>query len=115
MGSEDCKSEDKSIDHVANHLNIQQGNDQLVQGESGAQPVVADVADPPSVTQSKLAVLSILFLVTGIFGLPLLWVNKKFSTAERVLWSLLLLAYTIALIGVTIAIFKWFYSFFFGG
>lgn len=79
--------------------------------------MMAEIIEPAgsnNVTQSKIAVLGILFLITGILGLPLLWVNKRFSTFERICWSLVLLAYTIALIGVTIAVLSWLYRFIVG-
>ena len=50
--------------------------------------------------QNKLAVLACLFLVTGFLGLPLLWMNRRFSTAERFVWSLVVTIYTLALIGL---------------
>lgn len=52
-------------------------------------------------------VLVILFGVTGALGIPLLWVNKRFSLAERIFWSIVVLIYTTALVGVTAAIVVW--------
>ena len=60
--------------------------------------------------QSKLAVLACLFLVTGFLGLPLLWMNRKFSTAERFLWAFIVIIYTLALIGLVAAIVLWCYK-----
>ena len=59
--------------------------------------------------QSKLAVLACLFLVTGFLGLPLLWMNRGFSTAERLLWAIVVTIYTLALIGLVAAIALWCY------
>ncbi|MDB4634195.1 hypothetical protein OAG76_02195 [Rubripirellula sp.] len=60
--------------------------------------------------QSKLAVLACLFLVTGFLGLPLLWMNRKFSTAERLLWAIVVIIYTLVLIGLVVAIVLWCYK-----
>jgi hypothetical protein len=37
--------------------------------------------------QNRAAVLAILFLATGALGIPLLWINRKFSSIERVFWA----------------------------
>ncbi|HBV61891.1 MAG TPA: hypothetical protein DEF45_02605 [Rhodopirellula sp.] len=60
--------------------------------------------------QSKLAVLACLFLVTGFLGLPLLWMNRGFSTVERLAWATVVTIYTLALIGLVVAIFFWCYK-----
>ena len=59
--------------------------------------------------QNKLAVLACLFFVTGFLGLPLLWMNRRFSTAERFLWSIVVTLYTLVLIAIVVAIFVWVY------
>ena len=59
--------------------------------------------------QSKLAVLACLFLVTGFLGLPLLWMNRRFSAAERCLWAIAVIVYTLVLIGIVGAIVVWCY------
>lgn len=59
--------------------------------------------------QNKLAVLACLFLVTGFLGLPLLWMNRRFSTAERFVWSLVVTIYTLALIGLVGLVVLWLY------
>ncbi|MEM6690060.1 MAG: hypothetical protein AAF664_11575 [Planctomycetota bacterium] len=55
----------------------------------------------------KWVTLGILFGVTGALGIPLLWQNPRFSHFERVIWSVAVLVYTFALLGVTYAILKW--------
>lgn len=60
--------------------------------------------------QSKLAVLACLFLVTGFLGLPLLWMNRRFNTAERFLWAVVVIVYTLVLIGLVGAIVVWCYN-----
>ncbi|EMB18849.1 hypothetical protein [Rhodopirellula europaea] len=47
-----------------------------------------------------VATLTVLFFVTGAFGIPLLWRNPNFSAWQRVLWSSVVLVYTIALFAV---------------
>lgn len=59
--------------------------------------------------QSKWAVLVVLFCVTGILGIPLLWINKKFSTVERLVWSIVVTIYTAILIWIVFAILMWSY------
>lgn len=59
--------------------------------------------------QNKLAVLACLFFVTGFLGLPLLWMNRRFSTAERFFWAIIVTLYTLALIAIVVAIFMWVY------
>ena len=60
--------------------------------------------------QNRTAVLATLFLVTGALGLPLLWYSPVFSRFEKLLWTLMTLMYTSALIGVTWAIIYWCYQ-----
>lgn len=59
--------------------------------------------------QSKPMVLGILFGVTGVLGLPLLWVNRRFSKRERIVWSILTTLWTAALIAVAVAVCVWAY------
>ena len=44
-----------------------------------------------------VATLAVLFFVTGAFGIPLLWRNPNFFAWQRILWSIVVLIYTIAL------------------
>lgn len=48
-------------------------------------------------TNSPVMTLAVLFLVTGAFGIPLLWRNPRFSTWQRCLWTVLVTIYTSAL------------------
>jgi len=59
--------------------------------------------------QNKLAVLAALFLVTGFLGLPLLWMNRQFSAVERLFWSVVIILYTLILIGITVFVGWWCY------
>jgi len=90
-------------------------------------PIDAQLASPPprdsieqgtnvmsklgmsSLTQSRPMVLAILFGVTGVLGIPLLWMNSPFSTAERIFWSIAVTIYTAVLIGITGKIVMWSY------
>ena len=60
-----------------------------------------------ALAQNKLAVLAILFFVTGFLGLPLLWICKKFSNAERWIWAVVNTVYTCTLIWIVIKICMW--------
>ena len=69
------------------------------------------LADKESIgIQNRLAVLALLFLVTGALGLPLLWINRRFSNAERFFWAALVTAYTIGLIWIVFRICMWSYQ-----
>jgi hypothetical protein len=63
----------------------------------------------PKFVQSRQAVLAILFLMTGFLGIPLLWLNKKFSNAERIFWSIVVTLYTLVLIWLAYRIVMWSY------
>jgi len=94
---------------------------------SSESPIDARLASPPprdsieqgtnvtsklgmsSLTQSRPMVLAILFGVTGVLGIPLLWMNSPFSTAERIFWSIVVTIYTSVLIGITGKIVMWSY------
>lgn len=78
---------------------------------AGDDPIAGRGATSPagSLLQSKAAVLAILFLATGFLGLPLLWINRRFSTLERIVWSVLVTIYTIALIALAAVILVWSY------
>ncbi|MDB4676588.1 hypothetical protein OAF09_00010 [bacterium] len=60
--------------------------------------------------QSRLAVMATLFCVTGALGLPLLWVNEKFSHTERIFWATVVTLYTFALIALVVWICWWSYQ-----
>lgn len=47
-------------------------------------------------------VLFMLFFVLGPFGLPLVWKNPRFARWVKVVLTLLMVAYTVALIDLTI-------------
>ena len=61
------------------------------------------------VFQSRGAVFAMLFLVTGVLGIPLLWVNRNFSQTERIIWSIIVTIYTAALVLVAAMIVLWSY------
>ena len=64
--------------------------------------------------QSRGAVLSFVFLVAGVVGLPLLWMNPNFSRNERVLWTVLIVMYSITLLILAGGIVFWVYQAIFG-
>jgi hypothetical protein len=90
--------------------------DSPIDAQLAAPPAAHPVAEqtgyaPPrkDFLQNRGAVLAILFLVTGVLGLPLLWINRKFSNVERVLWSIIVTLYTVALVALVAAIVVWAY------
>lgn len=87
----------------------------LSEGQQGdAQRVGSHANSATEMVQSRAAVLAILFLVTGFLGIPLLWMNQRFSTLERVVWSVIVTLYTVALIAVAWMIVAWSYRQIFG-
>lgn len=58
---------------------------------------------------SRVLVFVTLFGVTGFLGLPLLWFSRSFSRREKIIWSLINILYTLALIAITAAICWWSY------
>ncbi|MFG0290437.1 MAG: hypothetical protein ACF8CQ_19820 [Rhodopirellula sp. JB044] len=59
------------------------------------------------VERSRWAVLTVLFVVTGAFGLPLLWRNDRFSLAGKCFWSVAVTAYTVALFYGMFLVVRW--------
>ena len=50
------------------------------------------------VVDSRLAVVLLLFLVMGVLGIPILWMNRRFSLGAKVALSIATTAYTAALV-----------------
>ncbi len=59
---------------------------------------------------NKPALLGMLFFVTAALGLPLLWKSKKFTTAEKTTWSIIVSIYTIIILWIFCAIMWWSYA-----
>ena len=57
--------------------------------------------------QSRTVVLFTIFVATGAFGIPLLWVNKKFSPGERIFWSIAAVLYSIGVLMLGAVILLW--------
>lgn len=68
---------------------------------SPVQPAWRNAVDNPWM------VLALLFLVMAIFGLPILWMSRAFSTPMKVLLSVIVTLYTVALLGCTGAVLWW--------
>ncbi|TWT95114.1 hypothetical protein [Neorhodopirellula pilleata] len=60
------------------------------------------IAVGTGISHSKWATLVVLFFVTAALGIPMLWRNERFSLAERLLWSLVVMIYTIAIVALMI-------------
>lgn len=65
---------------------------------------------PERLLQSRGAVLGFLFLIAGIVGLPLLWVNPNFSRRERVFWTVIMLLYSFILVVLFGGMLWWIYQ-----
>ena len=86
----------------------------LPENQSAADLSSQDQVNRPSLLQSRGAVLSFVFLVAGVVGLPLLWMNPNFSRAERVLWTVLVVLYSITILILAGGILWWIYQLIFG-
>ena len=74
------------------------------QADRGATPTpFADMM------QNRGAVLAVLFLATGALGIPLLWINRKFSDRERLVWAVVVTIYTAILIAAVGWVCLWSY------
>lgn len=76
----------------------------------------APPAAPPRDTSLRAAidnpyaVLALLFFVMGALGIPFLWLSRGFTTTMKVVWSIAVTVYTLALIGCTAAVLWWAWS-----
>jgi hypothetical protein len=60
-----------------------------------------------AIQQNRWAILTVLFVVTGAFGLSLLWRSERFSFAGKCVWSLLVTAYTLGLFYLMVMLIRW--------
>ena len=74
---------------------------------SRVKPLTGTRFQDSVLVQSKLAVLAVLFFVTGFLGLPLLWLSPRFSNVERWIWAILNTIYTCTLIWIVFKICMW--------
>ncbi|MCM2369428.1 hypothetical protein [Aporhodopirellula aestuarii] len=65
------------------------------------------LAEAGTIEKSKWAVLTVLFVVTGAFGMPLLWRSDRFSRLEKCFWGVIVLAYTAALLYGMVMVIRW--------
>ncbi len=76
-------------------------NEEPLLAKLAKQPTEKSTINPtgkPKNLQSKTVVFATLFLVTGFLGIPLLWINQSFSNTERIVWSVVVTIYTVALL-----------------
>lgn len=60
-------------------------------------------SDRNAVMHSRPLILGILFGVTAILGLPLLWYSPVFSLKEKFWWSVAITFYTLVLVLIAVA------------
>lgn len=58
---------------------------------------------------NKAVVFALLFGVTGCLGIPLLWASRSFTRQEKLLWSVVVTTYTLALMSGVAGIVWWCY------
>ena len=56
--------------------------------------------------QNVWFVLFLLLFVVGPFGLPLVWSNPRFSRLVKIVLTVLMVAYTVALVQMTIQLYR---------
>jgi hypothetical protein len=59
---------------------------------------------------NPIAVLALLFFVTGFLGIPVLWMSRGFTTTMKVVLSIVVTIYTLLLIGCTVGVLWWTWS-----
>jgi hypothetical protein len=62
------------------------------------------------ILENRKAIIVMLFGITGVLGLPLLWISPKFSANEKLIYSVAVTFYTAVLIGIAVAAVWWAYS-----
>lgn len=62
------------------------------------------------ILENRKAIIVMLFGITGVLGLPLLWLSPKFSVNEKLIYSVAVTFYTAVLIGIAVAAVWWAYS-----
>ncbi|WP_417739648.1 hypothetical protein [Rosistilla oblonga] len=58
-------------------------------------------------TDNRAIVLGTLFFVTGVLGLPLLWISRKFTPLQKWLLSIVVTIYTLVLIVIVAVVLMW--------
>ncbi len=104
---------------MTNDRPLQSSMDPPLRAAPGAEPPAQPEASSPReghhrLLQSRGAVLSFVFLVAGVVGLPLLWMNPNFSRGERVAWTVIVLLYSITLLILFGGMVWWIYRLLFG-
>ncbi|MCO6457571.1 MAG: hypothetical protein J5I93_19900 [Pirellulaceae bacterium] len=78
-------------------------------GQPGAGSDDAGGPSAPPLLDRPWVVLSLLFFVMAILGLPLLWKSRAFSLAAKIVLSIVVTLYTLALFAGVGAICVWAY------
>ena len=70
------------------------------------QPLTANsnstVSEENSLLHSRSLIFGLLFGVTGVLGLPLLWYSPVFNRREKWLWSVVNVIYTAVLVLIAV-------------
>lgn len=71
--------------------------------------VYGDSADEPlgKIGRSKLAILTTVFLVAGVLGVPLILYSPVFSTFEKIFWSVAAAIYSATLLYILYVVIVW--------
>ena len=69
----------------------------------------APATEHSGILHSRKAVLSFVFLVAGILGLPLIWIHPSFTRGQRIFWTVIVLIYTCTLLALAGSLMWWIY------
>ena len=58
---------------------------------------MSETGDDRPIVDRPWFVLAVLFLVTGVLGLPLLWLSRGFRRGQKWFWTVVVTLYTLAL------------------
>ena len=59
---------------------------------------------------NRWLMLVMLFCVTAAFGIPFLWLSRGFSTAAKIVLTIVVLLYTVLILWVFVAFMTWWWT-----
>ena len=62
------------------------------------------------ITENRRLLIAILFLATLFLGLPLLWVSKSFRWYEKIIWTVLNLAFSALIFWLFYLVMAWWWA-----
>lgn len=81
---------------------------QPAQGDDCGKPKPAGIWE--RFLGSKLGILAAIFFAMMFLGIPLLWKSPRFNTAERIVWTIVTIAYSALVFWLFYLVMAWSYS-----